>query len=563
MIQETVIDAPGQLQGSSALSFPIGADDVLNNLTPAEEKLLLAATRGERCEIGHQCPDTADNTNRIRNAFIRFLLTGGDNCVRVHEKGIQLRGAYIEGDIDLECATVCPMAINCCHIAGRFIGRNAAFAAINLDGSHLQGIDCDMATVAGDALFRDGFVVKGSARFRGAEIKGQFICRGGTFENPAEYALFCNEIKVLGSAYIDDGFTAEGAVYFCGADIGRDLCFSGGTFRCPNWRIGRGEWRDANYAINLGGAKVHGTLWLSNARHANWRHVAVFGSINLKDVHAERFRNHPESWPPAYIVTPDQEQLRCVIELDGFVYERLGGGSPTDSIICRRWLCRQPPQHLGKDFRPQPFEQLIKVLRAMGHARDARDIGYFKEFCRLRRPWDKLNQKLNPVFWLWWAIQWLLLEKGLGYGYRPHRMVIIALVVLLGCGYIYGTAAEQGLFAPTNARLFLDGELKADCSPINGTPGWTNSKCQLSKRVPEYTNFNPYIYSLDVILPIVSLRQKDDWQPLHTSLSADVAGKRVELSRYFIRGLVWFETVFAWIWSLSLSAVATGLIKRD
>ena len=39
---------------------------------------------------------------------------------------------------------------------------------------------------------------------------------------------------------------------------------------------------------------------------------------------------------------------------------------------------RQRPSHLGKDFRPQPFEQLIKVLREMGHDADARQIAMLK-----------------------------------------------------------------------------------------------------------------------------------------------------------------------------------------
>jgi hypothetical protein len=43
-------------------------------------------------------------TDTIRGAFIRFLLLGGEQLAPIHEKGLMLRGARIDGDIDLEGA---------------------------------------------------------------------------------------------------------------------------------------------------------------------------------------------------------------------------------------------------------------------------------------------------------------------------------------------------------------------------------------------------------------------------------------------------------------------------
>jgi hypothetical protein len=42
--------------------------------------------------------------------------------------------------------------------------------------------------------------------------------------------------------------------------------------------------------------------------------------------------------------------------------------------------------------------------------------------------------------------------------------------------------------------------------------------CNLTAEVPEYTKFNPYVYSPDVILPIVSLKQRENWQPIYRPL---------------------------------------------
>jgi hypothetical protein len=94
-------------------------------------------------------------------------------------------------------------------------------------------------------------------------------------------------------------------------------------------------------------------------------------------------------------------------------------------------------------------------------------------------------------------------------------------------------------------------------------PQWTSKACNLNASVPEYTKFSPYAYSLDVILPIVSLKQREDWLPIHRPLEMGFAGLSAQLPPYFLRGLVWFESIFAWVWALSLSAVAIGIVKRD
>ena len=142
------------------------------------------------------------------------------------------------------------------------------------------------------------------------------------------------------------------------------------------------------------------------------------------------------------------------------------------------------------------------------------------------------------------------------------HMIILAIIVLAASTFVYAEAAKQGLFAPSNPRVFMDTDLKRMCAPSD-PPQWTGDICNLNARVPEYTQFHPFVYSLDVILPIVSLKQREDWQPINRPLQLSVGSLSLPLSPYFVRGLVWFESIFAWVWTLSLSAVATGIIKRD
>ncbi len=67
------------------------------------------------------------------------------------------------------------------------------------------------------------------------------------------------------------------------------------------------------------------------------------------------------------------------IGLDGFVYDRLTGKTPTDATSLLAWLDKQSALDAGKEgngkyFKPQPWWQLQKVLHEMGHIEDARQV---------------------------------------------------------------------------------------------------------------------------------------------------------------------------------------------
>ncbi len=697
--------------GRSLRDFRIAEKGTLHGLLPAEEKLLDATARGESYTIGHALPDDENEDNQVRGTFLRFLLLGGDGEAPVHEKGIQLFGALVQGDIDLgNAVAVVPLRLRFCRIAGKFLGHNARLGPLNLSGSQIQGITCDGAKITGDVFLREGFTAEGEVRFLGteiggqlscrngefknadgsalnfdgakitdsvflsddftaegevrfpgaeiggqlncrkgkfknaggfalncdgakitgnvlldddfsaegevrfpgaeiggqlncgngkfknsggfalscdrakitghvflvddftaegevrflgAEIGGQLSCRKGTFKNAGGFALICDNAKITGNVFLNNDFTAEGEVRFLGAEIGGDLVCRGGSFQnlkqAPT--TGNGDPPEAGDALTLQSARISGVLFLGPAQAPNDQHAKFDGSIDLQNAYVKVLVDDPKSWPSATVKT-DAKELRCVLKLDGFVYERFSGGSLTDAATRRAWLLRQPHRHLNADFRPQPFEQLIKVLREMGHAREARAIGYFKEQCRLRLAWRNWSKRLNPIEAIRLTLKWLFIEKALGYGYYPQRMVVAASVVWLACGIFYQAAVQENLFAPTNARVYLDEKIRKTCVN-NGKPAWTSSQCALAQRVPEYPVFNPYIFSLDVILPIISLGQEESWQPMYNPFHYSIGGYAGDLSPNLVRGVVWAEAIFAWVWSLSLSAVATGVIKRD
>ncbi|MEY4951595.1 MAG: hypothetical protein RL299_19 [Pseudomonadota bacterium] len=74
----------------------------------------------------------------------------------------------------------------------------------------------------------------------------------------------------------------------------------------------------------------------------------------------------------------------------------------------------------------------------------------------------------------------------------------------------------------------------------------------------EYTTFQPQLYSLDLILPLVDLQQESDWAPIVESSP----GVNLPFG-VFLRWLMWAEILFGWLASLTLVAILGRLIERD
>src|SRR3546814_14087821 len=83
----------------------------------------------------------------------------------------------------------------------------------------------------------------------------------------------------------------------------------------------------------------------------------IVGEVNLNVMRVSALLDDEGSW----------EGAQGKLWLDGFTYLRFDGHAPTDARTRIAWLSKQVPEHVGKDFRTQPWEQLTMVLRAMGH----------------------------------------------------------------------------------------------------------------------------------------------------------------------------------------------------
>lgn len=187
----------------------------------------------------------------------------------------------------------------------------------------------------------------------------------------------------------------------------------------------------------------------------------------------------------------------------------------------------------------------------MGHVKDAREIAIFKEEMQLRRP-TRIRGKERPWYWNPWNwLRWLGLEVAIGHGYRPQRLFGAALALWAFAAIFFGVAADHGVMAPANPIVFLDPQL--DGCRIN----WTT--CDDPRMANEHTTFQPVLYALDVMLPIVALGQESAWAPMVKPWEVG----EIPVWRWLAISVMWFEIIFGWAVGLLAVAVVSGAVRRE
>jgi hypothetical protein len=166
--------------------------ELKKDLTPSEEILVEKARKGEPADFTTgdketdkpENADTWEDDRRIRANLLYWLCVDREASELVHAKGIEIRGAKVEGKLDLEVATV-PHRLGLfdCAIPEGIIFRDAQTRTIALSRSHTGPIVADRLITQGSVFLRNT-QVKGEVRLLGANIGGDLSCIGATFENP-------------------------------------------------------------------------------------------------------------------------------------------------------------------------------------------------------------------------------------------------------------------------------------------------------------------------------------------------------------------------------------------
>jgi hypothetical protein len=131
-------------------------------LSSAEQKLLDACRKSECAVISDKRPEQATEQNTVRADFVRFLALGGDEYAPVHEMGVQLLGAWIEEDLNLESATLPhTLGLFCCHLSKIILLHSNVKASVGFTGSYILGLEADGMRCSGGVFLNKEFSTTG------------------------------------------------------------------------------------------------------------------------------------------------------------------------------------------------------------------------------------------------------------------------------------------------------------------------------------------------------------------------------------------------------------------
>ena len=307
-----------------------------------------------------------------------------------------------------------------------------SLAGASLDGAGAAALSARAINVGNNVdlvtVGEQRFEANGEIIFAAAMIAGDLTCEGGRLSNPDGRAMHCEDLQVesvflTSSQDTDLPFEARGRLNFLTAVIG-------GGFFLTNARLQPGPdyggllRKGGPIAVNLRQARISNVLGLRNI-HALGEEplVPVRGWFLLTGMQVTSILDNSESgWPAAGF-----------LDIDGASYVRINhveGGELVSKRIA--WLRRQFPDGMpnAASFRPQPYEELTRVLRKHGQTQEANEIAVEKIRMRLTarvdRPWRRLFPRLL-----------MLISK---HGYSTSRAVMSFLVFVLLGSAMYASA---------------------------------------------------------------------------------------------------------------------------
>lgn len=513
----TLTELPASVRAAILNSMELGEDHRRQLADPFHLARALAkvlpADHPLRWQEG-ACLDHALHSRLIRATFFRFLVLGGDEHAPVHENGIQLIGGVIAGDCDFEGVRAeCLISVRQSRFTGPLNLYAAELKGLDLSGSLLAAIHGARLQIEGDLVLGGGAVVEGGVDLAGARMAGNLVIDGGAVgtagtSHEGRATLDFSDATIAGDVQMSGGAVISGTVAATKAQIAGDCHLHGAVIQA------RG-----GVALDLSGAQIAGGLWVSGPVQPDGAqsHLRAQGDILLYNARLGSLIDHPAAWPSVDEGDDDDAAddhappRRAVLGLDGLKYDRLGPGAPFRARWRIAWLRAQPEAHWGKQFRPQPFNQLASVLRDMGYDRDAAKIEIHKHdrqlTARLLAQPNWLQPLVAPVI----VLQWLVMGVLLGHGHRLWRVAALVAAITIAAGAVFDAAGRRGVIAPVDPAIALDARF-ATCRPPEGN--WVACVDNAQMGLEMMPRFSGYLYALDVAVPLFEGRQTASWAPL-------------------------------------------------
>lgn len=516
--------------------------EIFEPLSPAEQKLIEEAGLPNRTVVADGAiPASNSEAVHIRADVLRHLLLSAP----LHDKGLRLRGAWVTGALDLQgCDCNRDISLTACHFAEPLNLTNACMRGLHVSGCHVAGVSSDNAVFSGSVYFRAGTHIGGEVSLSGATINGDLQICDAVIESAAQDAIFAPSLRVLGSVFLgnypyadgDTTLVTTGQIFLSSARVEHDFFLTNTAITLNDQALGGAvfgatEEHGSNIAVSLARARIGGILFLKDNQISR-------GIFNLAGGTAGRLKDEPVGPGAAY-----------PIRLDGFTYTDFSRHAETNVHARLDWLARRPAD---TPFTAQPYEQLADVMIRMGHRNDARTVLMVKE-----RLLKAENRRISAerggfVGWRWVSLaNDALLRYTIGYGFRPARAVVIAIVLVLGLGWFFERTWDEGDMAPNAGPVLVSaGWISAtETHPDNPAAFWSSP----GQAGQDWETFNGFAYAADLVVPIVSLGQETAWAPSTSRSEWGQAG-------WWMR---WFAKAIGWIVTALGAGAITGVIRKE
>ena len=238
-----------------------------NDLSPHEHFIVERTRLGEIADFTPMAGPGGTKPG-VRAGFLRKLMLELDPSWTVRTPGVRLRGARIEGALDLtDCsgaggAGLPALALAECEIPDPVDLSHARLARVSFKGSRMARLVAVETQVDGELDLCDVAPIGApgeetlTAKLRGVRVDGDVLARGAKFARATdsdEDALMLQSADVAGNVLLDQGFESFGCIWLLNAHIAGGLSCEGAQL------LNRKE--DAGgQALNADGAQIGSVL---------------------------------------------------------------------------------------------------------------------------------------------------------------------------------------------------------------------------------------------------------------------------------------------------------------
>jgi len=417
------------------------------------------------------------------------------------EGGIDLSGADINGSLIIADSTVSSTHNPAIEFSSSEIGGYVQFGPnLTCDGDlravdatlggSLFVVDVSISTVSGFALDCGGIRVAGSVAFSEttnilgavilseAKIGGGLTCTHASFTESSGVAIVLDQAEIGASIYFDQDCRVRGALSMTSTLVKNSVLLEGEY-------DGIGQHAISGYGLQVGdsmylraGFRCEGVVSLKGVIVTNSLFIEGFSPsddfmLDLRGARVGCLADQATSWPTS-----------GGLFIEGFEYDTIDVFSPISVEERLDWIERQPSYLLSS----QPYEQLALVMEGQGNLRSAKLILIAKA---------KLDSK--RTHWLIRPFERWIYGGMLGYGYYPFRIVWLAIGLICINMVMSKWQIRNGLLTESNDN-------------------------------PPTVSISPFLYSLDLLIPIVDLHQVRHWKPT-SSPKKSLVLLRIDLSK--------------------------------